>query len=134
MLTVFLAAVLSTGTGVSAKQGDYTLAYQQSLEQKKPLMVVVGADWCPACEALKNSTIREMEQNGELSEVSVAIVDRDAEPELAQRLMKGENRIPQIIVFSKDDQGRWQSRKLTGFQSAQPVRSLIRRAVSLTRS
>lgn len=133
MITMLMTTTLSLVLSGSQSEYDYTLAYRQSIQEDKPLMVVVGADWCPACTQLKNSTIRSMEQSGDLKDVRLAVVDRDRDPELARRLMKGENRIPQIIVFSKDSAGRWQSGKLTGFQSAQPVRSLIRRVLTLGR-
>jgi len=134
MVSLVLAVALATVTGGKVSEHDYTLAYKRSVEEQKPLMVVVGADWCPACNALKNTTMRSLEQSGELANVSVAMVDRDAEPELARKLMKGEGMIPQIIVYSKNESGRWQSKKLTGFQSTQPIRSLLRRAVSAGRS
>ena len=133
MITMLMTTTLSLVLSGSHSEYDYTLAYRQSIQEDKPLMVVVGADWCPACTQLKNSTIRSMERSGDLKDVRLAVVDRDRDPELARRLMKGENRIPQIIVFSKDSAGRWQSDKLTGFQSAQPVRSLIRRVLTLGR-
>ncbi len=112
---------------------DYTLAYKKSVNEHKPLMVVVGAEWCPACNVLKDTTIKSMEANGELDNVSVALVDKDQQPALAAQLTKGEQLIPQIIMFSQDEQGKWQRRKLTGYQPKQPIRSLIRRAVSLGR-
>jgi thioredoxin-like negative regulator of GroEL len=92
-------------------------------------MVVVGAEWCPACNVLKNTTIQTMLTTGDLDDVSVAVVDRDAEPELAKQLTQGEKMIPQIIVFNQTSSGEWERRKLTGYQPRQPVRNLIRRAV-----
>ena len=74
---------------------NYTLAYKKSVEEDKPLMVVVGAPWCPACETLKKTTIANMQNSGELDGVSVALVDRDAEPELAKTLMENEKMIQQ---------------------------------------
>lgn len=133
MFSLLLAVTLSAVMTEEPASHDYTLAYKESLQHDKPLMVVVGAEWCPACNVLKDTTIHSMEINGELEGVSVAVVDRDAEPELAAELMSGEKMIPQIIVFSKNDSGGWQRRKLTGYQPAQPVRSLIRRAIMLGR-
>jgi thioredoxin-like negative regulator of GroEL len=69
-----------------------------------------------------------MAQTGELDAVSLVVVNRDEDPELAKQLTEGEAMLPQIIVFTQD-QGRWQRRKLLGFQPKQPVRSLIRRAL-----
>ena len=133
MFSLLFAVTLSAVSPAEPASHDYTLAYKESLKEQKPLMVVVGAQWCPACNVLKETTIRSMELNGELEGVSVAVVDRDAEPELAAELMNGEKMIPQIIVFSKNDSGGWQRRKLTGYQPAQPIRSLIRRAIRLGR-
>ncbi|MEM9588304.1 MAG: thioredoxin family protein [Planctomycetota bacterium] len=131
MLSLLLAALVAFGTTQDTDDHNYTLAYKKSVEEEKPLMVVVGAEWCPACKVLKNTTIKSMEQNGELNDVNVAVVDRDAQPELAKQLMSGEKMIPQIILYSKSDSGRWTRRRLTGYQPAQPVRTLIRRAVRI---
>jgi len=133
MAAWLVAAVLSTMTGGASASNDYTLAYHRSVQERTPLVVVVGADWCPACTALKSRTISTMERNGDFDDVSVAVVDRDANPELARKLMRGESRIPQILVFARGADGRWERQKLTGFQSPRPIRSLIRRAISLNR-
>jgi thioredoxin-like negative regulator of GroEL len=116
-----------------AQQQTYATAYEKSLSEGKPLVVLVSAQWCPACDVLKDTTLKSLEQSGELADVSVAVVDRDAEPELAQQLMEGEKKVPQIIVYSQNTTGRWQRKKLTGYQPTQPVRSLIRSALGLRR-
>ncbi|MEM6978212.1 MAG: thioredoxin family protein [Planctomycetota bacterium] len=154
MLSIFmgLSLIFVTNTGVSTghhggdQQGsgqsktgygeadqNYTLAYKKSVEEEKPLMVVVGAEWCPACDVLKKTTIKNMEQTGELDQVSVAVVDRDEEPELANELLKNEKMIPQIIFFHKNADGRWSRNQLKGYQPVQPVRSLLRRIGILRR-
>ena len=141
MLSLFIGLTLavvthgSTSAGVvshrtqAPKDQNYTLAYQQSVEEDKPLMVVVSAGYCPACDVLKKTTIAKMEQSGELDSVSVAVVDRDAEPELAAQLMADEKMVPQIIFFSRNEEGRWNRRRLMGYQPIQPVRVLLRSIV-----
>lgn len=138
MLSLFFGLTLSLVTtgaaasqpakGMNAQPGDknYTLAYKQSVEEDKPLMVVIGAPYCPACQVLKQTTIADMTRSGELDGVSVAVVDRDAEPELAKQLMADEKMIPQIIVFNKTADGQWKRRRLMGYQPVQPVRTLLR--------
>jgi len=145
MFSLFLGLCLSVATtadnpNVGSGQAnraqadqDYTLAYKRSVQEDKPLMVVVGAEWCPACKVLKKTTIANMEMAGELDDVSLAVVDRDTEPELAKKLMADEKMIPQIIVFSKTEDGRWNRERLTGYQPVQPIRSLIRRVMSFGR-
>ncbi len=133
MFSLLLVAVIFTATSVEPVELDYTMAYKNSIEQHKPLMVMVSAPWCPACNVLKDTTIKTMRQSGELEQVSFAVVDREAEPELAERLLNGEQMIPRIIVFTQSDAGKWQRDELKGYQPTQPVRSLIRRAVSRLR-
>ena len=128
MVSLLLGIVLASVPSEQQLQQNYADAYNQSLAENKPLMVVVGAPWCPACNVLKESTIRPMAETGELSEVSLAVVNKDEDPELAQRLTQGEQLIPQIIVFTPSDDG-WKRRKLRGFQTKQPIRSLIRKAL-----
>ena len=134
MVSLFLAVVLAGVTSLDSKDHTYTTAYKESVAQDKPLMVVVGAEWCQACNVLKDTTIRPMVQTGELDNVSVAVVDRDAEPELAKQLTKGEKMLPQIIVFTKDDSGQWKREKLMGYQPKQPVRRLVQNAVITAKS
>lgn len=128
--TIITSGSSATHTTVSQthnpKDQNYTLAYKQSVEEDKPLLVVVSSGYCPACDVLKKTTIANMQQSGELDSVSVAVVDRDAEPELAKQLMENENMVPQIILFSRSPDGQWNRKKLMGYQPVQPVRSLIR--------
>ena len=132
MVSLLLAVVLGSVTSASLKT-DYAEAYKESVAQDKPLMVVVGAPWCPACNVLKQTTIEPMAQTGELDEVSVALLDRDSNPELVKQLTKGEKMLPQIIMFSRTDGGQWKRHHLKGYQPKQPVRNMIRSAVSLGR-
>ncbi|MEM9826218.1 MAG: thioredoxin family protein [Planctomycetota bacterium] len=128
MLSVILAVCLSTAISESSLNQSYADAYRESVRDHKPLMVVVGAPYCPACKVLKQTTIQPMAATGELRDVSVAVVDKERDPKLAERLTGGEKLLPQIIVFSQDASGAWKRRKLLGYQPKQPVRSLIRRA------
>ena len=130
MVSLLLAFVLGSTTSLKT---DYAEAYKESVKEDKPLMVVVGADWCPACNSLKQSTLEPMAKTGELDEVSVAFLDLDKNPELARQVTKGEKMLPQIILFSRTGEGQWKRHHLKGYQSKQPVRSMIRSAVSLGR-
>ena len=128
MVSLLLAVVLSSVTSEQQLQQNYAEAYEQSVRQQKPLMVVVGAPWCPACNVLKETTIRSLAQTGDLDEVSVTMINRDEDPELAKQLTEGVKMLPQIIVYTPD-QGTWKRRRLMGYQPKQPVRNMIRRAL-----
>lgn len=130
MVSLLFALVLTGASNDQPKlDQDYQKAYKESVAEDKPLMVVVGAPWCPACNVLKDSTLAPMAKSGELDAVSLVMINRDEDPELAQQLTKGERKIPQIIVFTKEQEGQWKRRRLTGYQSRQPIRTLIRRAL-----
>jgi len=132
MLCLVLVAALATMSGTAPDTHNYAEAYRKSQVEGKPLLVIVSAKWCPACHTLKDTTIRDLETSGQLTEVNVAVVDRDVEPELAKQLMR-EQKIPQIIVFSKSTTGRWERSQLIGYQPQGPVRNLIRSAISALR-
>jgi len=132
MLCLVLVAALATMSGTAPDTHNYAEAYRKSQVEGKPLLVIVSAKWCPACHTLKDTTIRDLETSGQLTDVNVAVVDRDVEPELAKQLMR-EQKIPQIIVFSKSTTGRWERSQLIGYQPQGPVRNLIRSAISALR-
>ncbi len=132
MVSLLMAIMLSGVTSEQIKT-DYATAYRESVAQDKPLLVVVGAPWCPACNALKQTTIQPMALTGELDDVSVVLLNRDNDPALVNQLTKGEKMLPQITMYTKGDTEKWERKRLMGYQPKQPVRNLIRKAVSLGR-
>jgi thioredoxin-like negative regulator of GroEL len=128
MFSLLLGIALATLPSEQQLQHNYAKAYNESLSQKKPLLVVVGAPWCPACQVLKESTLKPMAKTGELDDVSFVVVNRDESPALAAKLTQGEPLIPQIILFIPSKEG-WERRKLRGFQTKQPILALIHKAL-----
>lgn len=129
MFALLVAAVMANLSVLATPPDDYATAYEKAEKTGKPLMVVISAPWCPACVSLKNTTLREMQSGGQLEDVSVVVIDRDQDSALAERLMRGQM-IPQVIVFSKQNTGRWQRAQLTGFQTPGTIRQLLRNALS----
>lgn len=114
------AAVLVTGAQ------PYDEAFRKSVDTGRPLLVLVGTDWCPACVSLKHSVLGPMERNGKLQSVEYAVVDADRNLGLARRIMTGES-IPQLIAYSKVE-GGWRRYSLVGGQSESEVQALIEKA------
>ncbi|MFO0920876.1 MAG: thioredoxin family protein [Pirellulales bacterium] len=112
----------------NSKELTYESAYAKADKENKPLLVIVGADWCAACKTLKSTTIDRMKEAGDFENVVVAFIDKDHRPDLASKIMQGDS-LPQLIVFSKGDDG-WKRFSLTGIQSEGRVRELIRRAAA----
>jgi thioredoxin-like negative regulator of GroEL len=102
---------------------QYNVAYAQAQENGKPLVVLVGAEWCPGCVKMKNQVIPVMKSNGSLGNVQFAQVNTDHDPELAEQLMRGQS-IPQLIMYTKTDTG-WKRSQMTGPKSVSEVESFI---------
>lgn len=117
MLSVILQASMATG-GTT-----YAEAFKQADETGRPLVVLVGADWCPGCRTMKQAVIPQLEQRGALSSVAFAHVNTGADPVLAGKLMRGSS-IPQLIVYRKTSKG-WSRSQLTGVQSVSEAASFI---------
>jgi len=115
------ASVLATGAET------YADAHRKTAATGQPMVVMVGADWCPACQAMEQNIIPQVRQQGIFRRVTFAIVNVDRERELATQLTSG-GPIPQLIVFHQTAAG-WRRRVLIGGQSVETVESFIGEAV-----
>ena len=107
---------------------SYNAALQDAQKQQRPLLVLVGANWCPGCQTMKTRVLPTLARRGDLRAVSFAAVDTDTEVETARQLMRGGS-IPQLIVFSRMPDGKWHREQITGETSEAEVQSLIARAL-----
>lgn len=122
-LQLSLAVVSANATTTS-----YGEAYREAERTGKPLVILVGADWCPGCNTMKHTVIPALQESGDLAQVSFATVNTDSERELASKLMQGGS-IPQLIVYQKTENG-WEREQVTGAQSVSDTRGLLRRVAS----
>jgi thioredoxin-like negative regulator of GroEL len=125
-MTSLTLSVILQASIVAAAPG-YEQAYHQSTESGKPLVVLVGADWCPACQTMKTSIMPALQRRGALKDVAFAVVNTDHQSSLANRLMTGGS-IPQLILYHKTDKG-WKRKQITGATSESAVMSFINSAV-----
>ena len=102
---------------------DYATAYKQTMETGRPLVVLIGADWCPGCRQMKQSAIPEVERQGGLRKVEYAYINSDVQSKLAGQLMQGGS-IPQLILFRKTESG-WRRHQLTGAQSPGAIQQFL---------
>lgn len=122
MTTLIVSALLQASV-LGAPEQDYATAVQQSLQSGRPLVVLLGADWCPACKVMRNSTLPAVAQKGGLDGVVFTYVDVDKNPQLTTQLARGSS-IPQLIRFEKKE-GKWSVRHMIGGHSVQKVTSFI---------
>ena len=120
-------AVAPADSPVSLEALSYPAAAKHAETRQQPLLVLVGADWCPGCQTMKHSVLPAMARSGDLERVSYATIDTDREPQLAGRLMRG-GAIPQLIIFSRQADGAWHREQIVGAASQREVQSLIARA------
>jgi thiol-disulfide isomerase/thioredoxin len=119
--------ILLQAAAITAGGHDYATAYREANETGKPLVVLVGADWCPGCRQMKYSAIPELEKKGGLNNVNYVYLNSDEDSTLAGKLMKGGS-IPQLIMYHKTDEG-WKRQQLTGAQAVSEIERFIERGV-----
>jgi len=126
MMMQLTLSILLQSAVMTAGARDYATAYHQAVETGRPLVVLLGADWCPGCQQMKSAAIPEVERKGGLNKVAFAQVNTDQQRELAGRLMQG-NSIPQLIMYYKTEAG-WHRRQLTGARSVGDIQAFLDKA------
>ena len=122
MISIFLAALVQV-SAPGAEQHEFEQAYQRSLTTGRPLVVLLGAGWCSACQKMKNSILPQVAETGGLNRVVFTYVDFDQQRQLASRLSRG-NSIPQLIRFDHTPTG-WKSRRLIGARKPREVYDFV---------
>lgn len=132
-MTGLVMCVVLQVVGAGDAPATYEQAYREAQANGRPLMVLVGADWCPGCQTMKGGVLARMMRSGKLARVNYAVVNTDRERALASRLMQG-NSIPQLIVFSKTGKETWSRDQITGATGEDSVAALIDKAAAATAS
>src|SRR5260221_7103269 len=107
-----LTAIIVLQQALFAANPSYQTALQDAQAQQRPLLVLVGANWCPGCQAMKQRVLPGLARRGALKAVSFTTVDADSDAETARLLMRGSS-IPQLIVFSRLPDGKWHRDQIT---------------------
>ena len=126
MTGLALAAMLQL-SAISADT-SYAAAHRAMVETGKPMVILIGAEWCPACRTMKHEIAPEVARRGGFEGATFAIVDSDEQPTLASKLKRGSS-IPQLIVYRKTEQG-WRINRMIGAQSVQAVEKLVAQGVA----
>lgn len=119
VLWVAMAAAVTAEEPLS-----YNDAYEAATKTKKPMLILVSAEWCPACRSMKQTTLPELQKSGKLSGVTFTIVDVDASPRLSSQLMRSTT-IPQLIFFAPLSDG-WKRDYLIGSQAPEQIVEMVR--------
>ena len=108
---------------VSWNAQGYDKAYHQSLESGKPLLILVGADWCGACQVMKTRVMPQLQKQGVLKDIHCSEINLSHEEELANRISKVST-IPCIILFTKTDD-KWEKCELIGMHNQKKVKEFL---------
>ncbi|MBN1393942.1 MAG: thioredoxin family protein [Pirellulales bacterium] len=122
-MTTFILTAMVQIAVFGADPQDFNQACQQSMATRRPLVVLVGANWCGACQTMHNSIIPQVERTGGLKNVVFLYVDFDQQRQLASRLTGGGS-IPQLIRFDHTQAG-WTNKRLIGARSPGEVYGFI---------
>jgi thioredoxin-like negative regulator of GroEL len=118
----------SSSSATTSAPGTYAAAYDDTQNSGKPMVILVGASWCPACQSMKTSIMPSVAAQGGLANVAFAHVNVDVQRNLASQLLEG-NMIPQLVMFEKVGDG-WKLSRLVGAQSVEAVQGFIGPAVA----
>jgi len=122
-MTGLLLVVATLATTSPEKLPTYAEAYRQHKEDGRPLVVLVGAQWCPACQAMKSTYIPDALRSGALKGVAFTMVDVDAKRNLANRLMRGSS-VPQLVMYYDSEDGP-KRLQLNGVQDVDSIRDFV---------
>ncbi len=124
LISLMPLALVSTGPK------DFDGAIRRSEKSGKPVLVLLGADWCRGCRVMKKTVIPKLAQQGGLENVEYVYLDVDRQPKLADQLLRG-NSIPQLVELRKTADG-WSGRHLIGTQTVTSVKSFVKTAIART--
>jgi thioredoxin-like negative regulator of GroEL len=129
---VMQAALLLTGADSNAaaepvekplETPTYAEAHRVTEKTGKPIVVMVGTDWCSPCQTMKQTILPRVREHGLFRQVAFAVVNPDREGELASEITGG-GPIPQLVMFRRTRRG-WVRKKLVGGQSVETVEEFI---------
>jgi thioredoxin-like negative regulator of GroEL len=116
-------SLLSTGAN------EYAEAHKVHSATGQPMVLLVGAEWCPGCVQMKNSVLPRVARRGLLGKVAFAHVNTDRDSRVAKSVMQG-GTIPQLIMYRKTPNG-WKRHLLVGVQSPEQIESFINKGLEL---
>jgi len=123
MSAAALAVLLQATVATAAAHDSYDAAYRDAVETGRPLVVLIGADFCPACKRMKHTVLPEVRRRGGMNNVAFAHVDSRARRDLARRMMRG-SYVPQLVMFVPTGD-KWVVRRLDGAKSVRETTSFL---------
>lgn len=102
---------------------SYNEAYELAVAKNQPLVVLVGASWCPACKQMEKELIPRLADQKFRGRVVFVKVDLDREWRIGHQLV-GNGPIPQLFLFRRIGD-RWRALRFIGWQDFSTVEKHI---------
>ncbi len=128
-MMTFACATLVYASLAATGADTYADAHRSSVQTGRPMVVMVGTDWCAPCQQMKKTVLPQIRQRGLLRRVAFAFINPDRESELANKLTGG-GPVPQLVMYRRTADG-WRRRKLVGGQSVEAVEKFINEGLAL---
>ena len=108
---------------------SYAEAHRITVKTGKPLVVMVGADWCGPCQNMRRSILPRVREHGLFRKIAFAHVNVDRDRELAAQLTGG-GAVPQLVMYRKT-KDCWSRRKMIGSHSVEEVEKFINEGLAM---
>ena len=128
MMSFAFSAMVQVSLVTTGANG-YADAHKLHAETGRPMVLLVGAEWCPACVQMKNNILPRVARRGTLQKVAFANVNTDHDSRIAKSVMQGGS-IPQLIMYRKTATG-WKRHMLVGAQSPEKIEAFINNGLKL---
>lgn len=130
MTTLTLVILVHTSM---AAAGDFSFvsyaeAHRAATKMGKPMVVMVGADWCRPCQKMEKTVFPHLSKRGLFKNVALTIVNVDREKVLAGKLI-GRGPVPQLVMYRRTPKG-WVRRRLVGGHSTEAVERFIKQGIA----
>lgn len=107
---------------------DYKAVIAEAERTGKPVVVLVGAEWCGPCQQMKKEVIPEAKRTGVLDGVIFHTLDVDKDAGICRLLLRqiGNDGLPAFARFQKVD-GNWKARYHNGYMTVDQLRDFLDR-------
>lgn len=128
MMSLTFSAIVQVSL-LSTGANGYAQAHKVHYDTGRPMVLLVGAEWCPACVQMKNNIMPRVARRGLLDKVAYAQINTDRESKIAKSVMRG-GTIPQLIMYRKTPSG-WKRHMLVGAQTPESIEAFINNGLEL---
>jgi thioredoxin-like negative regulator of GroEL len=121
MTGIALAALLQLTVAVS--DSPYQEAVKRSMASGKPVLILVGAEWCHYCKIVERDVLPVLKKRGIMDQVEYVYLDYDRDRRLVAATLRGEI-VPEMVMFRKTESG-WKRGDISGAYKIEDVEPFV---------